>query len=200
MQVILLERIGRLGQMGEVVNVKDGYARNFLLPKAKALRATKSNIAYFETQKQQLEARNLDLKKDAEKVLKTLEGMSVSVIRQASDGGQLYGSVTSKDVSDLVNAKGVTISKDMVRIDRSFKMLGLYPMTIILHPEVKTEITLNIARSEDEAIIQLEKGTALVSDDVDNLAEAAIKAVEADEKKEEAVAEEKAEAEAKTEE
>jgi large subunit ribosomal protein L9 len=151
MQIILLERIGRLGQMGDVVNVKDGYARNFLLPQKKALRATPENLARFEKDRAQLEARDLELKKEAEAVAAKLEGKSFLAIRQAGDTGQLYGSVTTRDIADLVTAGGFTIDRRQIVLDRPVKMLGLHQTRIALHPEVVVQITLNVARSEDEA-------------------------------------------------
>lgn len=179
MQVILLERVEKLGQMGDVVTVRSGYARNFLLPQEKALRATKENIAFFETQKKQLEADNLKRRSEAEKLAKKLDGMVVAVIRQASEGGQLYGSVSSKDIAASVTEAGITIARKQVHIDRSFKMLGLYPVKIILHPEVSVFITMNIARTKEEAKIQEERGEALVStDDEENLVDTALKVVE----------------------
>ncbi|HZT49565.1 MAG TPA: 50S ribosomal protein L9 [Hyphomicrobiaceae bacterium] len=151
MQIILLERIGRLGQMGDVVNVKDGYARNFLLPQKKALRATPENLARFEKDRAQLEARDLELKKEAEAVAARLDGKTFLAIRQAGDTGQLYGSVTSRDIAELVTAGGFTIDRRQIVLDRPVKMLGLHQMRIALHPEVVVQITLNVARSEDEA-------------------------------------------------
>jgi large subunit ribosomal protein L9 len=151
MQVILLERIGRLGQMGDVVNVKDGYARNFLLPQKKALRATDDNRKHFETNRAQLEARNLELKKEAEAIFSRLDGKSFVSIRTAGDTGQLYGSVSPKDVAELVTANGITIDRRMAIIDRPIKSLGLHPIKVQLHPEVAAKININVARSEDEA-------------------------------------------------
>jgi large subunit ribosomal protein L9 len=151
MQVILLERIGRLGQMGDVVNVKDGYARNFLLPQKKALRATKENLARFESNRTQLEARNLELKKEAEAVAGKLDGQSFVAIRQAGDTGQLYGSVTTRDVVEIVTAGGFSIDRRQVVLDKPIKTLGLHTTRIALHPEVIVGVTLNVARTEDEA-------------------------------------------------
>jgi large subunit ribosomal protein L9 len=151
MEVILLQRIGRLGQMGDVVVVKDGYARNFLLPQKKALRATEENRARFETQRSQLEANNLELKKEAEAVAEKLKGKVFVAIRSAGDTGQLYGSVSSRDISEVVTAGGFTIERRQVAIDRPIKTLGLHPATIALHPEVIVPVQLNVARSEDEA-------------------------------------------------
>jgi large subunit ribosomal protein L9 len=151
MQVILLERIGRLGQMGDVVNVKDGYARNFLLPQKKALRATDENRARFEKERSQLEARDLELKKEAEAVAGKLNGKSFTAIRQAGDTGQLYGSVTSRDLAEIVTGGGFTIDRRQIVLDRPIKTLGLHSQRIALHPEVIVQVTLNVARSEDEA-------------------------------------------------
>ncbi len=151
MQIILLERIGRLGQMGDVVNVKDGYARNYLLPQKKALRATEENLARFEKERTQLEARDLELKKEAEAVAAKLAGKSFLAIRQAGDTGQLYGSVTTRDLADVVTAGGFSIDRRQIVLDRPIKTLGLHPTRVALHPEVIVQITLNVARSEDEA-------------------------------------------------
>lgn len=154
MQVILLQRIGRLGQMGDVVNVKDGYARNFLIPQNKALRASKDNLAKFEGQRAELEAHNLDLKKEAEAVAEKLEGKTFVAIRQAGDTGQLYGSVSTRDTAEVVTAGGFKIDRNQVVIDKPIKTLGLHMVKIQLHPEVAVGITLNVARSEDEATRQ----------------------------------------------
>jgi large subunit ribosomal protein L9 len=151
MQVILLERIGRLGQMGDVVTVKDGYARNFLLPQKKALRATKENLARFEQNRTQLEARNLELKKEAEAVAGKLDGQSFIAIRQAGDTGQLYGSVTTRDVVEIVTAGGFSIDRRQVVLDRPIKTLGIHTTRIALHPEVIVGVSLNVARTQDEA-------------------------------------------------
>jgi len=151
MQIILLERIGRLGQMGDVVNVKDGYARNFLLPQKKALRATAENLARFEKERTQLEARDLELKKEAEAVAAKLAGQSFLAIRQAGDTGQLYGSVTSRDIAEVVTAGGFSIDRRQIVLDRPIKTLGLHPTRVALHPEVIVQIALNVARSQDEA-------------------------------------------------
>jgi large subunit ribosomal protein L9 len=151
MEVILLQRIGRLGQMGDVVNVKDGYARNFLLPQKKALRATEENRAKFETQRAQLEANNLELKKEAEAVATKLEGKTFVAIRSAGDTGQLYGSVSTRDIAEVVTSGGFTIERRQVILDRPIKTLGLHQTRVALHPEVVVNVTLNVARSEDEA-------------------------------------------------
>ena len=151
MQVILLERVGRLGQMGDVVTVKDGYARNFLLPQKKALRANKENMARFESERAQLEANNLELKKEAEAVAAKLEGQSFVAIRQAGDTGQLYGSVSTRDVADIITAGGFTIERRQVMLDRPIKTLGVHTVSIALHPEVVVRCSINVARSQDEA-------------------------------------------------
>jgi large subunit ribosomal protein L9 len=151
MQIILLERIGRLGQMGDVVKVKDGFARNFLLPQGKALRATKENLSRFEKERHQLEARNLELKKEAEGVAVKLKGKSFVVLRQAGDGGQLYGSVSTRDIADLVTAGGFTIARSQVLLDRPIKNLGLHDVRVGLHPEVDVKVIVNVARTEEEA-------------------------------------------------
>ena len=151
MQIILLERIGRLGQMGDVVNVKDGYARNFLLPQKKALRATPENLARFEKDRTQLEARDLELKKEAEAIATKLAGKTFLAIRQAGDTGQLYGSVSSRDISELITAGGFTIDRRQIVLDKPIKTLGLHATRVALHPEVIVQVALNVARSEDEA-------------------------------------------------
>lgn len=151
MQVILLERIGRLGQMGDVVTVKDGFARNFLLPQKKALRATDVNRKLFEKDRAQLEARNLELKKEAQAVSVKLDGKSFTAIRTAGDTGQLYGSVSGRDISDIVTKGGFTVNRNQIALDRPIKTLGIHGATVQLHPEVLAKITLNVARSADEA-------------------------------------------------
>jgi len=150
-QVILLERIGRLGQMGDVVTVKDGYARNFLLPRGKALRATPENRARFEQQRTQLEARNLELKKEAEAVAVQLDGRQFVAIRQAGDTGQLYGSVSTRDIAEFVTQGGVTVARSQIVLDHPIKTLGLHAVTIALHPEVQVKVAINVARSPEEA-------------------------------------------------
>ena len=162
MNVILLERIERLGQMGDVVKVRPGFARNYLLPQRKALRATKANKSLFEAQRAQLEAVNLKRREEAEAVAGPLDGMVVTLIRQASDMGQLYGSVTSRDLSDAVTENGVTVQRSQIVLNRPIKTLGLHTVRVSLHPEVAVEITANVARTEDEAAVQLERGTAVI--------------------------------------
>lgn len=151
MDVILLQRIGRLGQMGDVVTVKDGYARNYLLPQNKALRATEENRTYFESQRAQLEAVNLERKTEAEAVAEKLNGQSFTVIRTAGDTGQLYGSVSTRDIAAAVTEGGFTLDRNQVVLDRPIKALGLHELQLSLHPEVPVTITLNVARTEDEA-------------------------------------------------
>lgn len=151
MQVILLERIGRLGQMGDVVKVKDGYARNFLLPQGKALRATKENQTEFEKRRVQLEARNLELKGEAEKVSTSLAGKTFVAIRQAGDTGQLYGSVSPRDMAEVIEAGGFSVDRRQVILEKPIKTLGLHQVKVQLHPEVQVKVTINVARSEDEA-------------------------------------------------
>jgi large subunit ribosomal protein L9 len=151
MQVILLERVEKLGQMGDEVRVKDGFARNFLLPKKKALRATKANRDYFQAQKVQLEANNLKLRGEAEKIGQKLDGKSFVLIRQAGDRGQLYGSVSPRDVADSAEKAGFKIDRHQVNISQAIKTVGLFTIPVTLHPEVKVNITVNVARSEDEA-------------------------------------------------
>ncbi len=156
MEVILLERVELLGQMGEVVKVKPGYARNFLLPQKKALRATKDNLAYFETQRAQLEAQNLKRRQDAEAVSKKLEGLQVVVLRQAGETGQLYGSVATRDIAEAVTAAGFTIERRQVLLDQPIKSLGIFKTRVALHPEVIVGISANIAQSQEEAQMQAE--------------------------------------------
>ncbi len=154
MQVILLERVAKLGQMGEVVDVKAGYARNYLLPQKKALTASKANIAAFETQKAQLEANNLETKKEAESLASKLDGQQFVVIRAASDAGALYGSVTTRDAADAATEAGFTVDRKQVVLSAPIKYLGLHDVHVVLHPEVEATIQLNVARSTEEAELQ----------------------------------------------
>lgn len=164
-QVILLERVDNLGAMGDVVAVKPGYARNYLLPQAKALRATKENIAYFEAQKAGLQKANAEKKAEAEKVAKKIEGAKVVIVRQASEGGQLYGSVSARDIAEsLANDTKVAVGRGQVALNAAYKTIGLFPVDVILHPEVKVKITVNVARSADEAEIQAKTGKAVIAD------------------------------------
>ncbi len=162
MQVILLERIEKLGLMGEVVTVKPGYARNFLLPQKKALRATTDNLSYFEREKSQLEAANLDRRDEAEKVGSKMEGLFVVIIRSAGDGGQLYGSVNSRDIAEGVTEAGFTVARAQVLMDHPIKTLGVHTQRVRLHPEVIVEVTVNVAQSEDEAAAQERTGHAII--------------------------------------
>jgi large subunit ribosomal protein L9 len=152
--VVLMERIEKLGQMGQVVNVKPGFARNYLLPQKKAMRATKTNLAYFETQRAQLEAQNLKRKGEAGEVGTKLQGLQVVLIRQAGESGQLYGSVAARDISDAVTAAGFTIDRQQVVLDRPIKTIGLHPIRVALHPEVLVTVTANVAQSEEGAKMQ----------------------------------------------
>lgn len=154
LDVILLERVENLGQMGQVVRVRPGYARNYLLRQKKALRATKQNLEYFETQRVQLEAQNLARKKDAEQVAGKLDKLSVVVIRQAGESGQLYGSVSARDIADAVTQAGFTVTRGQVVLDKAIKTLGLYPLRVALHPEVSVEVAVNVAQSAEEAEMQ----------------------------------------------
>ncbi|WP_378946669.1 50S ribosomal protein L9 [Paracoccus sp. R86501] len=154
MQVILLERVAKLGQMGEVVNVKQGYARNFLLPQKKALRASDANIKAFEGQKAQLETRNAESKADAEKIAAKLDGEAFVVIRSASDSGALYGSVTTRDAADAATEAGFSVDRKQVVLREPIKYLGMHDVTVVLHPEVEATITMNVARSNEEAELQ----------------------------------------------
>ena len=171
MDVILLERVAKLGQMGEIVHVKDGYARNFLLPQGKALRANEANKKKFEGQRAQLEARNLERKAEASAVAETLDGKSFIVVRSAGETGQLYGSVSTRDISDIVTAEGFSVSRNQVELNQPIKTIGLTNVAIALHAEVEVTITLNIARTADEAERQskgetLTTAEALYGDDI----------------------------------
>jgi len=154
MQVILLQRVPKLGQMGEVVTVKDGYGRNFLLPQGKALRASENNIASFETRKAQLEAHNLETRAEAEILAAKLDGQQFVVIRSASDSGSLYGSVTPRDAAAAATAEGFTVERRQIVLSAPIKELGLHQVGVTLHPEVEVSIALNVARSEEEAELQ----------------------------------------------
>jgi len=151
MQVILLERVEKLGQMGDVVKVKDGFARNYLLPKKKALRATERNRSYFETQRAQLEARNLERRSEARAVAEKLEGKTFVLLRQAGDRGQLYGSVSPRDLVAIMMAGDFTVSRGQIALNTAIKTIGLHTVPIALHPEIEVTITVNVARSADEA-------------------------------------------------
>jgi large subunit ribosomal protein L9 len=163
MQVILLERVAKLGQMGDTVTVKDGFARNFLLPQKKAMRATESNLKFFETERARLEADNLKRREEAEAVASKMAGLKCVMVRSAGESGQLYGSVTSRDIAEAVTESGVSIKRSQVVLDRAIKTLGLHDVVITLHPEVSETVVVNIARSDAEAETQFEIGGALVS-------------------------------------
>ena len=179
MEVILLERVARLGQMGEVVRVKDGFARNFLLPRGKALRATAENRTRFESMKTDLEARSLTLKTEATGIAAKLDGHSFTVLRQASEAGQLFGSVSPRDLVSLITEAGFTVSRNQIALNTPIKTIGRHPVPISLHPEIETSITIIVARNNDEAA-RIARG-----EDVSQLreepteAEAAITAAEA---------------------
>lgn len=171
MEVILLERISRLGQMGDTVRVKDGFARNFLLPQGKALRANEANKKKFEGQRAQLEARNLERKSEAEKVAEKLDGMNFVVVRSAGETGQLYGSVSTRDIADIISAEGFSVDRNQVELNHPIKTIGLTNVAIALHPEVEVTITLNIARTADEAERQaagerLDSAEAIYGEDI----------------------------------
>ena len=155
MQVILLERIERLGKLGDVVKVKPGFARNFLLPQKKALRATPENLKYFETQRAQLEAANQARRGESEEAAKRLDGQSVTLVRQAGESGQLYGSVTTRDIVAALTESGFTVERRQINLGAPIKALGVYPVKIALHPEVHATVTVNVAKSEEEAESQL---------------------------------------------
>ncbi|MGN6146047.1 MAG: 50S ribosomal protein L9 [Mesorhizobium sp.] len=175
MEVILLERISRLGQMGETVKVKDGFARNFLLPKGKALRANEANKKKFEGQRAQLEARNLERKSEAQTVADQLDGKSFIIVRSAGETGQLYGSVSTRDIADILTADGFSVARNQVELNHPIKTIGLTNVAIALHPEVEVTVTLNIARSADEAERQahgetLTTAEAIYGDDINDAA------------------------------
>jgi large subunit ribosomal protein L9 len=194
MQIILLERVEKLGQMGDLVTVKPGYARNFLLPQGKALRANKANRERFETERAQREADNLTRRSEAETEAGKMSGLAVNMVRAASEMGQLFGSVTSRDIAEAVSEAGFTISRSQIVMDKAIKTLGLTDTRIRLHPEVHVDIIVNIARSLGEAETQLKTGVAVTGgvqdiDDEDDNINAAVAAVEAVEKAESAEAE-----------
>lgn len=177
MEVILLERIERLGQMGDVVKVKPGFARNFLLPQRKALRASKENMASFESQRTQLEAQNLERRSEAEAVAKKIDGLTVILIRQAGDSGQLYGSVNTRDIAAAVSEAGATVERHQVVMDRVIKVLGLHSVKVRLHPEVSVTVMANVARSAEEAKIQAETGHMVSAEEQHAREEAAAEAI-----------------------
>jgi large subunit ribosomal protein L9 len=187
MQIILLERVEKLGQMGDLVTVKPGYARNFLLPQGKAMRANKANLERFEAEKAQREADNLQRRGEAETEAKKMSGLAISMVRAASEMGQLFGSVTSRDIAEGVTEAGFTIQRSQVVMDKSIKILGLHDIRVTLHPEVAVTVVVNVARSMDEAETQLKTGVAVtggvqdVDDEPDAIADAiaAVEEVEA---------------------
>lgn len=165
MEVILLERVAKLGQMGDVVRVRDGYARNFLLARGKALRATEANRKRFEDSRAQLEARNLEAKAEAAKIAEKLDGQSFVLIRQAGESGVLYGSVSSRDIAEALTAAGFTVSKGQIDISAPIKTLGLHNIAVVLHPEVSASIVVNVARSQEEAERQARGEAATVREE-----------------------------------
>ena len=183
MQIILLERVEKLGQMGDLVNVKPGYARNYLLPQGKALRANKANLERFESERAQREATNLEQRQGAEVEANKMNGLAVNLVRAASEMGQLFGSVTSRDIAEAVTAAGFTITRDQVVLDKAIKALGLSDVRIRLHPEVSVEIVVNIARTLEEAKTQLKTGSAVTgdADNAEDLVAAAVDAIDANE-------------------
>ena len=182
MQIILLERVEKLGQMGDVVTVKPGYARNFLLPRGKALRANKANLAKFEAEKAELVARNDKAKGEALAVAKNLEGVAVSIVRAASEMGQLFGSVNARDIATALAEAGHEVDRRSIVMDKAIKTLGLIDMRVNLHAEVSVSITLNIARSLEEAQTQLESGKAVIASELmEEEDEAPVEAVAAEE-------------------
>ena len=165
MDVILLERIENLGQMGEVVNVKSGFARNYLLPQKKARRATEENKKFFEIQRAQLEAANLEKRSEAESVANKMGNISVTLLRQAGDAGQLYGSVNARDIGTTMTDAGYTVSRSQIRLTDPIKLLGVYTVQVDLHPEVSIQVTANIARTQEEAEMQAKTGRAVLGED-----------------------------------
>jgi large subunit ribosomal protein L9 len=179
MEVILLERVPNLGRLGEVVKVKPGYARNYLLPQKKALRATKENMAYFERQKAVLEKTNAERRQGAETQASKIDGASVVIVRQAAETGQLYGSVSTRDIADAISALGHKVDRQHVVLNQAIKTLGLFKIPVSLHPEVTVTVTVNVARSEEEAKTQAERGEALIGRPEEEEAPAAEAAPEA---------------------
>jgi large subunit ribosomal protein L9 len=176
MEIILLERVEKLGQIGDVVKVKPGFARNYLLPQKKALRATKANLAVFEKQRVQIEANNLELKAEAEKVAGRMNDVQIVVIRQAGDSGQLYGSVSARDIAEALTTDGYSVDRSQVAIEHPIKTLGLEKVRLRLHPEVSVTVTVNVARSAEEAEMQRARGgmvSASLLEDEEEAAEAA---------------------------
>jgi large subunit ribosomal protein L9 len=195
-----MERVEKLGLMGDVVKVKPGYARNYLLPQKKALRANKDNLALFETQRTQLEADNLKLREEAGAIAAKLEGLVVVLIRQAGDNGQLYGSVTARDLAQAITEGGFTVDRKQIVLDKAIKVLGLHPVKIRLHPEVVVEVTANVARSEAEAESQAQAGHLISAEEQRETEEAAVEAIVAEVEETEQAEAEEAEAAAPSEE
>ena len=185
MEIILLERIEKLGQMGDVVTVKPGYARNYLLPRNKALRATKANLAYFETQRIQLEADNLERRGEAQGVAEKIDGLSVVLIRQAGETGQLYGSVSARDMADAITEAGTKVERNQIQLEKTIKVLGLHSVHVRLHPEVVITVTANVARSHQEAQTHAREGHLVSAEEQreteDSALEEVISEVEAEE-------------------
>ncbi|WP_375641502.1 MULTISPECIES: 50S ribosomal protein L9 [unclassified Bartonella] len=171
MDIILLERIPRLGQMGDIVSVKDGYARNFLLPQGKALRANEANKKHFEIQRAQLEARNLERKSEAQKIAEKLDGQSFIVVRSAGETGQLYGSVSTRDIAEIITDEGFSIGRNQIELNHPIKMIGLHTITLSLHPEVQISVIINVARSTSEAQRQAEGETLTSAKEIYNIQE-----------------------------
>lgn len=168
MEIILLQRVEKLGHIGDIVNVKPGFARNFLLPQKKALRATEENKKRFETQRAQIEANNLKLKEEAQKIAGKVDGLKVVLIRQASETGILFGSVSGRDIAEGVTKAGFTVDRRQVVLDKPIKTLGLHPVRVALHPEVVVTVTANVAKSEDEAIGQEKAGGYVAKNEDDD--------------------------------
>jgi large subunit ribosomal protein L9 len=180
MEVILLERVAKLGQMGDVVRVKDGFARNYLLPRRKALRATEENRARFQSMKIDLEARNLEQRGEAEKIAQKLDGQSFMVLRQAAEGGQLYGSVSPRDLAGLIGARGFAIDRSQIALNTPIKMIGMYKLPVSLHPEVEVTVSVTVARNADEAErIKRGEDVTVLREEAEEEAEAAIAAADA---------------------
>lgn len=188
MDVILLERIEKLGQMGDVVKVKPGYARNFLLPQKKALRANKSNMERFETERTHLEANNLERRTEAESLAEKIKGLTVTLIRQAGESGQLYGSVNARDLAEAVTQSGVTVDRNQIRLGKVIKALGLHSVQVRLHPEVIVTIEANVARSQEEADLQARTGHFVSAEEQRAAEDAAVEAAIAEVEAVEAVA------------
>jgi large subunit ribosomal protein L9 len=180
MEVILLERVAKLGQMGDVVRVKDGFARNYLLPRRKALRATEENRARFQSMKIELEARNLQQRGEAEKIAQKLDGQSFMVLRQAAEGGQLYGSVSPRDLAGLIGARGFAIDRSQIALNTPIKMIGMYKVPLSLHPEVEVTVSVTVARNADEAErIKRGEDVTVLREEAEEEAEAAIAGADA---------------------